>query len=1584
MNTDNKKKDILDDRFLSIKQSVIKENKEAKRFTDIFLSNTYFGTDYRVLFDILHKIILNSFQFFNSSNKLPCIDIFNPIESKNGWNDKGSTMLYIVNKDMPCIVNSIKEELVKNNIEINMMTNLVESGISFICISIAKLMNKGAINNLKSNIEKVIHSVELYNEDKIEIKSTLKDLLDIIKNNSHYDKCFNCNYEFTENIDFINWLIAENFLFLGYHKLIKDKKKKALVLEKKYNLGITNNWSEDSKDNNKNMFFIPSDHDHQYINMCRSIILSSVFKKEFLKCLIIFELDSKGSVLNKHIFYGLFSELSMFHSITSIPLIRKKIANIAEKLYLPVNGYTNREVVDKLNAYSRYELISMPEATLLQRCKSILELSMLPKLKVCMYHDGDNFCICDIFIPHNSYSTAIESKVKSVLSSMTDFEILESVTIIGNSHVAKMHITLYIQDNLSHKSNFMDLELLEYELNYVTKSWIGKFQDRLSDCSDGKELFNSFRNAFSENYKNVFSIEQTFYDIVKINKILAGISCCSNIYVNTTNDTFVFNLKVYLVNKNFVLSDMIPIVENMGFDVIDHHSYDVSLNEGSKIYIHHFLINSTKIDQGKFVLIKGNFEESLEQLWNKKIYDDPLNGLISLANMDWQEVNVIRALCKYLKQIKIEYGQSFIMQSLLDNAELSSLLIQLFKARFDPKVTKRMKLCDSLIQKIDLLLNEIQEVSVDILFKKILNVITSILRTNFFCTKKITEDYISLKINSNAIMDIPKPIPFVEIFVFSKDFEAIHLRGDKVARGGLRWSDRNEDFRTEVLGLMKAQMPKNSVIVPNGSKGGFIINDNSKLKDRDFVVDCYKRFLKGILDITDNIIGTKQIIPKNVIHYDDFDPYLVVAADKGTATFSDFANEVSEEYNFWLGDAFASGGSNGYDHKIMGITAKGSWLSVKHHFANLGLDVDRDNFTVIGIGDMSGDVFGNGMLLSKKILLVAAFNHKHIFIDPNPDASSSFKERHRLFDQCLGWDHYNIKCLSKGGAIYSKTDKTVNLSPEIMMLLNIDKKSVRPDQLISMILKAKADLLWNGGIGTYVKSSKESNRDADDKSNDSVRINGKDLNVRVVGEGGNLGFTQKGRIESYNKSILLNTDFIDNSAGVACSDREVNIKIALNDCVQKGILSFEERNKLLYSMTDEVENLVLQDNILQNEILTTTMFQVSDKLAQHKNLIHMLEKENLLDRAVEFLPQDDEIERMINSDGTETLLSRPDLSVLLSYSKISLYKSIMSSDLIKDKFFESWLMNYFPKSMHDKFKNNILNHQLRNEIISTVLINHVINRAGSSFIMHVIDNSDSDIIQVIKAYVIVDTIFNIDHVHSIIDKLGVEIKPNIKDRFRKIVNQFSGRALFWLLSHPNILDDDICKVVSCLKNCIDKYLQIINSKKDSESLMQEYKRVLSELKNIKTPDILKDQLMNLKLLSPLLDTILMLIEHNISLDKMIDLHFEIRNKLCVYKIQQSVNISLIHDPWEKLSYRTIISNINKMHANITFNIMQYAKEENFDDIKNIVNKWLQSKRVIFAAYNMFIKNNLPDKYPAQRNISVHILLAIESSLTKFL
>lgn len=945
----------------------------------------------------------------------------------------------------------------------------------------------------------------------------------------------------------------------------------------------------------------------------------------------------------------------------------------------------------------------------------------------------------------------------------------------------------------------------------MTTDWIERLQTKLmkqSGSARGKALLKKYRFPFA--YQEDFSITDAADDLQLIDLLSAEQPLQVKLYEHTQEGETQLFLKLLQYQKPIPLSDVLPMLENLNLRTYSERSYKIKSD--ANIWISDYNIAYHGDKRLKIMKVKAAFQDAFIKISNGMTENDGFNKLILAADLHWRDIVILRTYAKYLQQTGFRFSQPYIEKTLVIYSDIACNLVTLFKMRFDPTRKISSKKIEELNKKIHSSLEEVKSLDEDRILRSLHQLVNATLRTNYFLKNKDGQfkEYISFKLLSAHVPDLPLPHPLYEVFVYSPRFEAIHLRSAKVARGGIRWSDRREDFRTEILGLMKAQKVKNAIIVPSGAKSGFVLKSISPSISRENllteVISCYQAFMRSLLDITDNLIQGKVIKPSNVICYDDNDPYLVVAADKGTATFSDIANSISKEYNFWLGDAFASGGSAGYDHKKMGITARGAWESIKRHFRNLSINVMEEDFTAIGIGDMSGDVFGNGLLYTKHIKLLAAFDHRHIFIDPDPNPIVSYQERLRLFNLAgSSWHDYDDKLISKGGGVFSRSLKSISITPEMKKTLAIEDSALTPTDLIRAILRAPVALLFNGGIGTYVKATAESQSDVGDKSNDFTRVNGNELRCKVVGEGGNLGFTQLGRIEYALHGGLINMDSIDNSGGVDCSDHEVNIKILLNNEMKKGKLTEKKRNQLLVAMTDNVAQLVLKDNYQQALTLAFSTEHANKLAGLYQIYLKELELSGIVNRVVEYLPD----ERQLADRKSAGLgLTSPELAILLAYTKIHIKNEILKSDVSEDPFLKKILANAFPTQLNKLYSQSLLEHPLRREIIATQLSNSIVNDMGITFVYRMQAETGATVGEIIRAQFVAATVFDIHQIQKSIDSLGFKFPASSQYELLHHLRTLTNLATRWFLS-GNRLQGDLAKIISHYSKQIRSLEQVV-------------------------------------------------------------------------------------------------------------------------------------------------------------------------------
>lgn len=1187
----------------------------------------------------------------------------------------------------------------------------------------------------------------------------------------------------------LKWMIDNHFTFLGYREYdyLASKDSERLEIVPNSGLGLLYDPARRVMERASGEPAL-SPEVREFLQRPELIIVtkankrSTVHRPVHLDYIGVKRFNDAGEIVGERRFIGLFTSAAYNKTPREIPYLRRKTDTVLTRSGFDPRGHAGKALVNVLDTFPRDELFQIGEDDLFRTAMGIFHLLDRPRIKLFLRRDRfERFFSCLIFVPRERYDSELRRVFEKILAEALGGRISAFYTQIGDLSLARLHVIV----GGSPTATDVDVKELEGRLIAAARSWSDGLLDAL-DGAFGEEqagiLLRRYSDSFSAAYRENFSPSMACIDIGHIEKTAAEATGL-NLYRQLEDGENELRLKLFRKGDALALSDVLPMLENMGLRVLSEQTYAVGDPVEPMCWVHDFLMESADGRDLNLAEAKTSFEEGFLRIFAGLMENDGFNGLIVAEGLEPKEVILLRAYCKYLRQAGIGFSQDYMEDTLARNSQITSLILELFFTLLDPaSADNGSEVPDTIIESIHVLLDEVASLDEDRILRRYLNAVQSTLRTNYFQDRTDPDGYpyISIKFDSQALEDLPLPRPHKEIFVYSPRFEGVHLRGGPVARGGLRWSDRREDFRTEVLGLVKAQMVKNAVIVPVGSKGGFVPKHLPPPSDRDaFMAEgiaCYRTFISGLLDITDNIGADGVIPPADVVRRDEDDPYLVVAADKGTATFSDYANEVAISYGFWLGDAFASGGAAGYDHKGMGITARGAWECVKRHFREMGTDIQTEPFSVVGVGDMSGDVFGNGMLLSEQIRLIGAFDHRHIFLDPDPDPARTFAERKRMFD--LGrssWADYDQSLLSKGGMIIDRSAKKVTLTPEAAAALDIEAAEMTPQQVLRAILLAPADLLWFGGIGTYVKAEDESNADAGDRANDAIRINGSDLRVKVVGEGANLGVTQRGRIEFAQEGGRINTDFVDNSAGVDCSDHEVNLKILLGAVEASGDMTRKQRDTLLAEMTDEVAALVLRDNYLQGQAITVAAAAGTAGTGPLQRLMRSFGQEGLLNRRVEFLPSDEDI-----ADRTGGL-TRPEISVLLSYAKMALKTELMAGSLPDDPGQEAALMGYFPLVLQERFATEITDHRLRREIIATIAANFIVNRCGPSFARLAQDELGVDASDVGRVALAVAEIFDLQPVWDGIDAMDNQVDAAVQTRMIALVQQLVSRAALWFL-----------------------------------------------------------------------------------------------------------------------------------------------------------------------------------------------------------
>ena len=1355
-----------------------------------------------------------------------------------------------------------------------------------------------------------------------------------------------------EQKEFLERMQDNYFIFLGSIQYSFNQQNRNLINDSILGIGkLELDKLEpliDSTIFGKNFFEEPK----QIISIGKLNISSVIHRETNLDYLCLKIFNEQGNLEKAIVFIGLFTSILYYQSATLIPIIRGKLREVLLKAGFAPHSYSGKELVSIVEALPRDELFQISADELFPLVMEVYALLFKPELRLFLRKRGDTIS-CLLFLPIELANVDNIRKLKAALAFEYGPIVNHHFSQVNNTKLCYYYFTI---DSRKSDTNIANLAQVEQELRSITRPWENSLNDLLLKeygKTKGREKFLEFSEAFPIAYKedNIYS-SVIIRDIENISSVIERKKVIFEVVPIVEGKNNVGQFKIYHLEE-INLSSIMPMLQNMGFNVAAEQIYVVKpYSNNGEVCLHQFILKLDEKEQKMLIAAKQNIEEAFYAMWDEKCQNDSYNQLILKANLSYRQVTLIIALTAYLGQIKIGYSKEYIEQILNKHFEITKQLVSLFYNMFDVKLNQdeRQQNINKIRNAIEELLKDIHDNIEDQVIRRFINLIEQILRTNYFLIDQDgkSKDFISFKINTAGIVAMPLPCPYREIFVYSAGFEAIHLRGGKVARGGIRWSDRSEDYRTEVLGLMKTQIVKNSVIIPTGAKGGFILKNINGL-DREALhakaVECYKNFLRGMLDITDNILMGKLHHPKHVVRLDENDSYLVVAADKGTATFSDTANQISAEYNFWLGDAFASGGSKGYDHKKMAITARGAWISVVRHFYEMGINIANTEFTVVGIGDMSGDVFGNGMLLSDNIKLVGAFNHMHIFIDPNPDSKKSFAERKRLFDLPRStWLDYSPEVLSKGGQIYNRKAKLLQLTPEIRELLKLNVDKITPDELIKILLTAPVDLLWNGGIGTYVKASFETNEQVGDKTNDNLRCNGVDLKCKIVGEGGNLGFTQYGRIEYARAGGKINTDAIDNSAGVDCSDHEVNIKIILNQAITKGLLTEEERINLLESMTEEVAELVLKDNRTQTRALSISEQQGTDIMGAQEHFVNALEEQGILDRKLECLPTKQQFNQLqINKQG----LTRPELSVLLAYSKNAIYNKLIETNIPEDKYFYSDLLAYFPEAMRKKFADLIAEHPLRREIITNAITNSMVNRIYTFYLHLTVESTGHKFCDVARAYTITRDAFGLRTLWQEMSSLDGMVSVQDQVKLYIMIKKFMVRSTSWLLrNHRGKMDialviEEYQQKISDLSQNIDGYL--IGKFKEN------YEANLKEFVKLKVPYEMARRVAILGPLSYAYSIIDVSNKYKASVEQVARIHFELGQRFSIDWLRYCANNIVVENNWQKLAVRGFKDELADIHRKITASAIEYIGKP-----EGSLEKWYKHNNKYIKLFDKFI------------------------------
>lgn len=1374
----------------------------------------------------------------------------------------GDTEIFIIQRDMPFLVDSVRVELNRRGLNIQTIKSTILNVIrdddgtlvsAFAdpnepnsCKEALIFLNidfRGSIEEqqeLTNSLVDVLGDVEVVTDGFLPMAQRLDEAINEVSENLAGFPV----EEVSELVSFLQWMRTDALIFLGCSEYELTEQNGTLLLEhnRERQLGIFAQHPVDVPEivlDDLNPGLRKFYENGLPMAFTKSSLRARVHRQAYSDYIVLKRYGPTGKVVGEHLFMGLYTSRVYTMSPFEMPLIRQRVQEVLDRVGFPEGSHDYKAMCQLIEVHPRDELFNCSVDELYQALMAIWQINERRLVRFFMRADPfEKFVSCLVYMPRDIYKTSIREQIEALLRFELDASECEFNTYLSESILARTQFILRTNSKAYLNVNQRELERRVIQL---TRDWYDDLRDAViaeRGHDIGREMVMRYGNAFPPSYQDHFGPSVAIDDINLFHSLVSDDEIAMRFYQKVEDERNIMRFRVFRLTSQLELSSLVPILENLGFRVLGEHPYEIRPSQGDDVWLHEFTLKFGLDIDVDVSLVRNAFQEAFNAVWLGDAENDSFNLLVVGARLDWRTVALLRLYSRYMKQLGSSFSQDFLAATLASNLDITRNLVALFHCLLDPKVvdekSQEYGRADRLNDKIIEALDQVSNLNEDKVLRSYLQLINATKRTNFFQAGDggKYKAYITVKLAPQELEDAPEPRPLYEIFVYSPRMEGVHLRLGKIARGGLRWSDRLEDYRTEVLGLVKAQQVKNAVIVPTGAKGCFV----SKRLDRkatreEFLQEglfCYQQFITGLLDITDNIVDDKVIPPDCVVCRDDEDPYFVVAADKGTATFSDAANQISSAHNYWLGDAFASGGSNGYDHKKMGITARGAWVSVQRHFRERGLNTQTDEITVLGIGDMSGDVFGNGLLMSEHIKLVAAFNHQHIFIDPNPDPAVSFSERKRLFElPRSSWEDYDPALISSGGGVFLRSAKSIVLSPAAQQCLGVLDAQLKPNDLVHLLLRANVDLIWNGGIGTYVKARNENHQDVGDRANDLVRVNGKDLRCQVFGEGGNLGMTQKGRIEFALNGGACNTDFIDNAAGVDCSDHEVNIKILLNELVKQNTLTREERNSLLEAMTENVAQLVLHNNYRQTQAISLAYYLCQRDFSEYWRFILERESAGQLNRELEALPDDEVLaERKKLSLG----LTRPEISVLLSYGKMLLKDAVLASNIPEDQYVSQSITGAFPDQLLKQYPSQVEHHSLRREIITNQIVNEMINVMGLTYCQRKMASTGATVDEVVRAYVVVRDVLRLDGVWAQVEALDYKVPAEVQFELFHALMRLGRRTTRWMLRNRRSCLNPQQEVQDFRPKLVELQLLLptLFSRQESSSWMEEVDRFVSQ------------------------------------------------------------------------------------------------------------------------------------------------------------
>lgn len=1528
----------------------------------------WIGRPIKDIFGAVHS----SWQLMNQYKPgKPAVRLFNPTLEEDGWLCPHSVLL-VQQQDMPFLVDSIRIELNRRNIAIHSIKSTV------LCVARNErhhLAGLWACNGGQENVvpESASREAQVYMEIRLhtdiklfrQISGSLMEVMSQVRlvvddfgplKNATAAASVQLsqatqaplNHKVAESRAFMDWLLEDHFTFMGYteYDLVNVGNEQWLEERIEQRLGLFRETSSPadrkpvSEDNPGTLQFHLSP---KLIAFSKAPDRSRVHRQAYSDYIVIKRFDAQGYFCGESRVLGLYTSAVYTLSPYEIPLIREKVNEVFERSGLNPASHDGKALRQILETFPRDELFQSSTSQLYEIATGVAKINERYRVRLFVRPDAfGRFINCLVYVPRDLFTTRIRIKIQTLLGKALGAEEVEFNTYFSESILARVHLVFRLESE--HAPQF-DVAQLERQIIEITRSWEDQLLEALTEAKGEEQavkLLEHYQEAFPSAYREHFDARVAVQDLDHILSLNGAGDLALSFYQPADSSVRGLRFKVFRRHFPMELSDVIPVLEHLGLRVVAEHPYDIVSSTGDEVYLHNFHLTYDVQASLDVHAVRQKFQEAFAAVWNRRAESDGFNRLVLSAGLDWREVTVLRALGAYMHQTLFNFTEGYIATALVNHARITRDLISLFKAQFDPsahgdRVARRKVMHTRILESLD----QVSNLNEDRIIRRYLAILDGTVRTNYFQQDDHgrSKQYLAFKLTPRQIPDIPEPRPLYEIFVYSPRVEGVHLRAGKVARGGLRWSDRLQDYRTEVLGLVKAQQVKNAVIVPNGAKGGFVcklppVGGDRKALEKEAIA-CYQTFIRGLLDLTDNRVAGELVPPEQVVRLDEDDPYMVVAADKGTATFSDIANEISAEYGHWLGDAFASGGSQGYDHKAMGITARGAWVSVQRHFKELGIDIQSDDFTVLGVGDMGGDVFGNGMLLSEHIQLVAAFNHLHIFIDPNPEAESSFKERQRLFNTPGStWADYDASLISEGGGIFSRDAKSIRLTEEMKQRFAIEGQELTPTELIHQLLKAPVDLLWNGGIGTYVKASTETHMDVGDKANDGLRVDGHELRCKVVGEGGNLGMTQRGRIEFALNGGACNTDFIDNAAGVDCSDHEVNIKILLNEVLAAGDLTEKQRNQRLEAMTDEVAQLVLHNNYRQTQAISLASSDAIRRNAEYRRVMSVWQSEGRLNRKLEFLPDEETLaERQAQGQG----LTRPELAVLISYAKVILKNDLAEADLADDDYIARFAFRAFPKPLQNDFPQWIERHRLRGELVATQVANDLVNTMGLSFAQRLLDSTGVGAGDMAKAYVIARDIYQLDDTWSALESLDYQVSAEVQMELMKTLMRRVRRASRWFLRNRRSHLDPLTEIQQFLP-LVEEVIQALPDQLTGAAL-EDWEDQVACLTEAGVPEALLHRVATPGHLYSGLSVAEASRHTEMPLMSVLRLYLSINEQLQLHEFARQISDAAVENYWQAMARETYLDDLESQLRSLTLALCRWVSDE--CPVDEVVNQWTE-------------------------------------------